>query len=189
MATVKNTTVNDTGHTTVANGSTVQRPASPALGMLRYNSTIDVLEQFTSVGWQGIEPPPVILDTSGTFFANENATITINGSNFRSGSVVSISGAATGGIERQLSTTFVNSTQLTAATNAASVNYVTNSVFNVKVTNPTGLSATLENGGTTDSKPTWTTTAGFLGHISDLSRGIKTFTLVASDLVRVEFKK
>ena len=181
MATLKNTTVNDTGHTTVATGTTAQRPASPALGMLRYNSTLDVLEQYTTIGWQGIEPPPVILSISGTIFNNENSTITINGSNFKAGSVVSITGAAVGGIERTLSTTFVSSTQLTAATNAGSVNYTSTAGFNIKVTNPSGLSATLDNAGTIDTKPTWTTPSGLLGYISDLSRGIKTFTVVAND--------
>ena len=181
MATLKNTTINDTGFLAMPPGTTAQRPAVPALGMMRFNTTLDVLEQFTLDGWQGIDAPPVVTNISGTILANENATITINGSNFKTGSFVTIEGAAVGGVPRALVTTFVSSSQLTAATAAGSVSYTTNSTFDVKVTNPSGLSAVRSSAGTTDSKPTWTTAAGSLGSISDLSRGIKTFTVVASD--------
>ena len=181
MATLKNTTINDTGFLRMPPGTTAQRPAVPQLGMMRYNTTLDVLEQYTLDGWQGIDAPPIVTTISGTIFSNENSTITINGSNFKSGAVVSIEGAAVGGIPRVLSTTYVNSTQLTAATNAASVNYITNSTFDVKVTNPSGLSSVATSAGTTDTRPSWTTPSGLLGYISDLSRGIKTFTVVATD--------
>ena len=179
MATLKNTTINDTGHITPATGTTVQRPATPVLGSLRYNSTIGILEQYTDVGWQGIESPPVITGFSGVINSNTNTTITVNGSNFKSGSIVSIDGAAVTG-SRSLTTTFVSSSQLTANTNAASVNYTGGNTFDVKVTNPSGLQTILATAGTVDRDPVFSTSTGNLGTIFDSNR-TASFTISASD--------
>ena len=181
MATLKNTTVNDTGFWAMPPGTTAQRPAVPVLGMIRYNTTLNVLEQYTTIGWQGIESAPVIANVNNTIISNTNVTLTINGSNFKSGSVVTVTGAAVNNIERQLVTTYINSSQITAATNASAVPYVSNAVYNIKVTNPSGLSSLFLNAGTTDTPPSWTTSSGLLGYISDLARGSKTFTVQATD--------
>ena len=179
MATLKNTTVNDTGHLTVATGSTAQRPAVPALGMMRYNTSLQVLEQYTENGWQGIEAPPVISGFSGVINSNSDTTITINGANFKSGSVVSIEGAAVTG-SRSLTTTFVGASQLTAVTNAAAVNFTGGATFDIKVTNPSGLASLLSPAGTVDRDPVWSTTAGNIGTIFDSAR-TRSFTVAASD--------
>lgn len=47
MATLKNTTVNDTGFILLPNGTTVQRPASPTTGQTRFNSTLNTVECFS----------------------------------------------------------------------------------------------------------------------------------------------
>ena len=52
MATLKNLTVNDTGFVQVSTGTTGQRPGSPAVGMLRFNTTTSLMEVYTAVGWQ-----------------------------------------------------------------------------------------------------------------------------------------
>ena len=52
MATLKNLTVNDTGFVQVSTGTTGQRPGSPALGMLRFNTTTSLMEVYTAAGWQ-----------------------------------------------------------------------------------------------------------------------------------------
>lgn len=51
MATLKNTTFNDTGYIQLPSGTTAQRPVSPTVGMMRYNSTNQALEVYTSLGW------------------------------------------------------------------------------------------------------------------------------------------
>jgi hypothetical protein len=51
MATLKNTTVNDTGFLTLPNGTLAQRPSSPTLGMMRYNSTIARTEVYNGSLW------------------------------------------------------------------------------------------------------------------------------------------
>ena len=52
MATLKNTTINDTGFIQVPAGNTAQRPASPANGAIRYNSNKGVVEVYDGVGWK-----------------------------------------------------------------------------------------------------------------------------------------
>jgi hypothetical protein len=182
MATLKNITINDTGHLTVASGTTLQRPASPVVGMIRYNTTLSLLEQYGANGWEGIEAPPTVTSISGTINADTNSTLTVNGTGFKSGSTVYIEGVAVSGGSRSLVTTFVSSSQVTAATNAASVNYTGGASFDVKVLNPSGLSSVLSGAGTIDRDPLWTTASGSVATVFDnLTNGTTVATLVASD--------
>ena len=162
-------------------GGTADRNGSPVVGELRYNSDLGFLEQYNAVGWAGIDAPPTVSSVSGTINEDTDSTITVNGSNFKSGSSIVIQGAAVSGTDRTLSTTFVNSGQLTAATNASSVNYVGGQQFNIKVINPSGLSAVLEPGGTVDRDPIWSTSAGSVGTIYDSSRTGVSIQLTATD--------
>lgn len=54
MATLINTTINDTGYLQLPTGSTAQRPASPATGMIRVNtnSTPYFLEVYQGGSWR-----------------------------------------------------------------------------------------------------------------------------------------
>ena len=169
-----------TGYFDLPAGSTAQRPETPSTGMIRYNTTTGVVEQYNASGWQPIDSPPIATTFSGTINADTNSTITVNGFNFKSGSVVYIEGDGVGGVSRALTTTFVSSTQLTAATNATSVNYVGGASFDVKVTNPSGLSSQLTAAGSIDRDPIWVTSAGTVATITDASSGTLA-TLVASD--------
>ena len=51
MATLKNTTVNDTGFLTLPSGTTAQRPVSPTVGMMRFNSDLQAIEAYGAAGW------------------------------------------------------------------------------------------------------------------------------------------
>jgi hypothetical protein len=51
MATLKNTTINDTGYFQFPIGTTAQRPANPVAGMMRVNTTTNVLEAYVGSGW------------------------------------------------------------------------------------------------------------------------------------------
>jgi hypothetical protein len=176
----KNTVFTGTEGIIIPNGTTGQRTGTET-GKFRYNTETGLGELYTGTGWTPLDTPPTITTISGTINVDTESTLTINGTNFKSGSIVSIEGAGVSGIPRPLVTTFVNAGQLTAATNAAAVNYVGNAVFNVKVTNPSGLAAVLENAGTVDRDPVWSTASGNLGTIYDSERGEKTFTVVATD--------
>ena len=163
----KNTKFGGSEGIIVPDGNTATRPSTPVLGTLRYNSQLGFMEQYNAAGWAGIDAPPTVSSISGTINEDTDSTITITGSNFKTGSTISVTGAGVNNVDRVLSTTFVSSTELTAATNASSVNYIGNASFNVKVTNPSGLSAVLEPAGTIDSDPVWNTAAGTVATIVD----------------------
>lgn len=142
-------------HVKVPAGTTAQRPASPIVGMVRYNTDTGLVEQYNNSGWQGIDSPPTVTGMSGIINENTNSTIIITGSNFKAGSIVYIEGAAVSGIPRALVTTYVSSTQLTAATNATAVNFGGGASYDIRVTNPSGLSALLQPAGNIDRDPLW----------------------------------
>jgi hypothetical protein len=52
MATLKNTTINDTGFVQLPSGTTAQRPASPTAGMIRYNSDLGYPEIYDGTNWK-----------------------------------------------------------------------------------------------------------------------------------------
>lgn len=54
MATLKNTTVNDTGFLQLPVGTTAQRPANPVNGMIRVNTTTGSLETYVAGAWLNI---------------------------------------------------------------------------------------------------------------------------------------
>ena len=165
----KDTKFGGTSGIVVPNGTEAQRVGTNN-GELRYNTDSGLAEFYTSSGWSPIAPPPVVTNFSGTINEDTDSTITVTGSNFSSGAVITIQGAAVSSVDRDLTTTFVNSTTLTADTNASSVGYVGNASFDVKVTNSSGLSASLTSAGTTDRDPVWSTSAGTLGTLSDHSK-------------------
>lgn len=51
MAILKNLTVNDSGYITISSGTTLQRPSSPAEGMLRYNTDFKLNEYYNGSQW------------------------------------------------------------------------------------------------------------------------------------------
>jgi hypothetical protein len=53
MATLKNTTISDTGFLKIATGTNAQRPSSPALGDFRYNTEEEVFEVYDGSEWVG----------------------------------------------------------------------------------------------------------------------------------------
>jgi hypothetical protein len=161
-----NTVFGGTDSIIVPVGTTAQRSGTET-GQLRYNTDTGLAEFYTATGWAGVDAPPTVSNISGTINENTNSTITITGTNFKTGSVVYITGTAVSNVERALTTTYVNQTQLTADTNATSVNYVGGASFGVKVLNPSGLSGQLDNAGTIDRDPVWSTSAGTLATIND----------------------
>jgi Putative Ig domain len=155
-----NTVFGGTDGIVVPTGTTAERNSGVSVGTLRYNTDLGLIEQYNALGWQSVDAPPAITNVSGTVNENTNSTLTITGSNFKSGAIAYIEGAAVGGIPRALSTTFVSGSSVTAATNASAVNYVGGASFDLKIVNPSGLSGTLTTAGTVDRDPVWSTAAG-----------------------------
>jgi hypothetical protein len=86
-----------TGAALLPIGTTAQRPSSPVVGMLRYNTTIDAYENYIlNGGWTRVATPiPLITAISGTIYAGITTTLSITGSNFETqpGIVTFTSGA------------------------------------------------------------------------------------------------
>jgi hypothetical protein len=152
-----NTVFGGTGGLVLPQGSTAERDSGTVVGTLRYNTDLGLVEQYNALGWQSVDAPPTVSSFTGVVNENTNTTLTITGSNFKSGAQAYITGAAVSGIDRALSTTWVSASTVTIATNAASVNYIGGAAYGLKVTNPSGLSGTLDPGGNIDRDPLWVT--------------------------------
>jgi len=176
----KNLRIDGTDGLVVPKGTTAERVVTE-VGKLRYNTDLGFLEQYNATGWAGIDAPPVVTNQTGTVYEDTDSTITVTGSNFKNGSAVYITGPGVSNVERALSTTFVSSSELTAATNAASVGYIGGAQYGVKVVNPSGLSSFLDPAGTVNRVPAWSTAAGSLGTIYDSQRSGYSVQVQATD--------
>ena len=156
-------------------------PSTTTIGSLFFDTTNDSLKNYTTNGWLKVSiQPPKITNVSGVINEDTDSTLTITGDNFETGDIVVISGNAVTG-DRQLTTTYVNKTTLTANTGASSANYTGGATFDASVLGVTGLQSTvLVNAGTVDRDPVWQTGAGNIADISDTSSGTHS-TLSATD--------
>jgi hypothetical protein len=160
----------------VPHGTTAQRPSNPVGGYLRFNTSVGTLEQYNTNtnAWAAIDSPPIIssLAYAGSKTAADPAggdTITISGTNFQTGLQVSVSGT------NASSVTFISSSSVSFVTPAKTVGD-----YDVVLTNPNGLAATLTNGISYNGNPAWTTSAGSLGELAP-STPMSTITVVAAE--------
>ena len=149
----------------VPTGSSAQRPGSPVVGYLRFNTDVGCLEQYTTQGWVGIASPPAISSVTPSTYNGESGTaFTINGQAFDAGAVVKF--ISNSGTEYTAgAVTYVNNAQLTATTPQDFT--VAQEPFDVKVINSTGLSFTLENCIDCGGSPTWVTASGTLATVEE----------------------
>jgi len=172
-----------TGHLDLPAGTTAQRPSNPNSGYVRFNTTLDQLEQYTvDSGWQGISAPPTITTTDVTNIDESDASqvIVITGQNFdatASGSLIDGNGAA----KNPTTSVRNSSSQITITYSGGDVLGASiPEPLDVKVTNGSGLSAVLENQINIDATPVWSTSAGTLATINDFATGTHA-TLSATD--------
>lgn len=164
---------------TIPSGSTAQRPASAAPGMIRYNTDTGYFETYTNAGWGAIATPPSITTVSPTTYNGEQGTLfTITGSFFDPSAIVKF--ITTQGVEYSAAiTTYVNSGQLTATTPQDFT--VANEPLSVKVTNGSGLSVVLSGVIDCGGTPTWNTAAGTIATCYDIMRSGFTTSISATD--------
>ena len=146
-------------------GNNASRPANPGIGRLYSNGEAQRLELYTDTGWNNIvQEVPGVSSISGSYLeSNGSATITIIGTNFISGAIVSAAG--TNGVEVQASSTTFNSVvQLTATFNNLSN---ANEPYDIKVTNPSNLFGILPDALYINASPVWTTPSGSLGTFNE----------------------
>ena len=158
----------------VPHGTTAERPGSPAAGYLRFNTTLGTLEQWNTNtnSWAAIDSPPIITSiTGGTALDPAGGeTVTVNGSNFKSGAIISVNGT-------NQTTSFVSTTQVTFVTSATAAGD-----YDVKLTNPNGLSATSTNAVSFNGLPAFSSpAAGAISGNYASGSPIPTITIVASE--------
>jgi hypothetical protein len=168
-----------TGYFDLPGGTTAQRPATPATGNIRYNTTTGFAEVYTIGGWGsfGSQPPSISTVTPASYNGEQNTTITINGANFSADAQVKFIDNA--GTEYPATTVaFVSSTQLTALTPQDFT--IAQEPLDVKVVQVSGQTTKvdcIDCGGT----PTWTTAAGTLSTLYYPTDTTISTSLVAAD--------
>jgi hypothetical protein len=172
-----------TGYFDLPAGTTAERPATPDTGMLRFNTELDQLEQYTSEsGWQGISAPPTITttDVNNIDESDSTQTVVITGQNFDAAATASL--VDSNGVTKTPTTSVRNSSsQITITYSGGDV--VTSAVpepLDVKVVNGSGLSAILEDAINIDATPIWTTSSGSVGTVLE-DQAMSSIAVVASD--------
>ena len=168
----------DTSFLDLPGGTTAQRPDPAGSGNLRYNTTTGLTEYYNGQNnWQSIDTPPTVasIAPSGVNLTDTSQSIVITGTNFKTGAAAKAIGS-NGSVVNATTTTINSITQITAVFNGTNF---TSQSYDLKVSNPGGLSGELANGLTASAAPTWTTGAGNLATFySDLSGST---TIAASD--------
>jgi len=175
--------VENEGVLTIPSGTTAQRPSSPTIGTLRFNTSFGKLEQYDGSAWATIDSPPVINNVSPTSFVNNTDTITITGSNFSQDCAVLL--IAADGTSYAPSTVVRNtasSLTVTLGSSLVTAGQISGKdPFDVRVTNAGGLFASYSAQINYNPNPAWTTSAGSIATVHDIMRtGFSTSVLATS---------
>jgi len=159
-------------------GTTGEREGSPKKGDIRFNDTLDLMEYYTGNIWKSIDSPPTVSTISPLVLDKDSSTdvIAITGTNFQSGATVTAIGS--NGTTVSASSVVVNSSNSISATFSTSGFQGSLEPYDIRVTNPSGLSGIIEDTLNVNSSPSWVTAAN-LGEVG----GGETFSisLTASD--------
>jgi len=164
-----------TGHTELS------ASADPSDVLLIYDADADALKKITA-GNVGLQAP-TISSVSPTSVAQGdgtgNFTFTITGTNFVTGTTAAL--INTSGTTVNFDTVTRNSvTQITGVIAKTSINHA-GEPYDVKVTTPSNLTATLEDQINVDQSPAFVTAAGSLGTVEDNARTGVSFSINATD--------
>ena len=159
-------------------GTTAQR-ANEKTGDQRFNSTLSIMEYYDGTEWKAIDSPPTATSVSPSTFSSAGTTITLAGSNLQAGLNIKVIGSD-GTEYTPNSVTRVNSTSATFQITSTILSSAKD-FFDVRATNSTGLSATLENCLEILGTITFNESAGSLGTVYDSSRTGLSFDAGATD--------
>jgi len=164
VGTVYDAESSSTGFFDLPSGTTAQRPATPTVGMMRYNSTTGFAEVYTQGGWGafGAQPPSISTISPATFNGESGTLFTITGANFTSDAIVKFISNA--GIEySSLSVVVVDPSQLRATTPRDFT--ISEGPLDVKVIQASGLFTKLD---CIDcgQPPVWQTASGGIGNVT-----------------------
>ena len=160
-------------------GTTAQR-ANAQVGDLRHNTTLGILEQYTTDGWQGIASSPVVTSVSPNNIEESDSTqtVVITGSNFDANATALLIGS--GGNLTPTTSTRNSPSQITIVYSGSDTITTDTGPFDVKVSNGTGLAGTLDDAITLDDAPNWTTAAGSVGTVFE-DVAMSTINVAATD--------
>jgi hypothetical protein len=125
-----------TGYFDMPHGTTAQRPASPNVGMVRFNTEFNSLEQYTTSGWVVINLIPVVSSFSGTVYSGQSTNITVFATLFDSSAVVRFSSGGT--VVNAAPTSTSPNTSLVVSVPAAITNLSAGSTVAIQVVNGSG---------------------------------------------------
>ena len=156
-----------TATTTTRNAISGPRP-----GQMLFNHSTNLMEYYNGSAWIAIDTPPTVTSVNNTNILETQIAsgfdLVITGTFFSSGATVTFIG--NNGTEHTSPSVAVNSTtQITARVHGSVSN--SNEPYDVKVTNSSGLSSTLEDAFNVNAKPIWSTSAGNLATINDIATG------------------
>jgi len=168
----------------ISTGTTAQRTVEEA-GKMRFNTTTNLMEYYDGNDWKSIDSPPTVASVSPSNLLSGdgtgNYTIVVTGSLFSSSVTAEIITESGTSITPD-TTTRDSSTQATLVVAKNKTNLTNaNEPFDIKITNSSGLAATLADALTIDASPIYSTAAGSLGTVSDSARASTTLTVVAAD--------
>ena len=174
--------ITDTGTegTRVATGTTAQRGTTQ--GQLRFNTTTGLAEYYTGSEFKAIDTPPTITSVDVTNVETDlggTQTFVITGSLFSGSATVKF--RDNGGTLITPDTTTVNSASQITVTKTRSSFSNANEPYDVIVTNPSGLEATLDNAINVDNTPVWSTTSGQILELASATAGSTTVSATDSD--------
>ena len=188
MATTKIKTVNtdfrpETDALQVPVGTTAQR-ASTSSGAFRFNSTNNIMEYYDGTAWISLEADPTVASISPIYIVEDGSTVTtvtITGTNFKTGATVALIPDDSSGNVAPGTVSFVSGTEITFQCTAGQLSGGVKDPWDVKVTNPSNLFATLTNALDVNPTPAFDQAAGSLGTVADTARTSLSFDASATD--------
>ena len=149
--------------------------------VLRFNSSNNLFEYYTGTEWKSIDAPPVVntvaidggsdvTSLSVNRSLSGNFSLVIKGSLFSTAGTVTVVFEANSGTNITASSVTVNNANQITVAHAYSDFVNANEPYSVKITNPSGLSASLADCIVVDTPVVFDNAAGSLGTVADSGR-------------------
>jgi len=167
-----------TAGTKLASGTTAQRGSTA--GQLRFNTTTGLAEYYDGTSYKSIDSPPTISSINPTSLGQSvlgsSQSVVITGSSFSNTVIVKIIG--NNGTEFTPASTTRNSATQVTITTPTNLTH-TNEPYDIKITNASGLSATLADILSINDTPVFSTASGSLGTLADAGRASSNLTAIS----------
>lgn len=159
-------------------GTSAERPPVPANGYMRFNTDLGTIEYYSGGLWQPIQPSPILTSVDPATVPFVAQDVSLVGLYFTPGALVSFFDVC--GTEYVSPVvTFVNSTLVKAQTPTGGLP-ANLEPYDVTITLPSGLSASLTDAIDAGGVPVFDSPAGSLGLIYDGGRSSSVFSLASA---------